>query len=620
VKVKYLPALAGLVLTSMAVAAVAQTSTEPVLYPIKYVVATDGADDLSNDGSRPFKTLERVRQLLNARADKQTGSFEIIIKPGTHPSPAGRFTDIRNVTVRGEDKATTIVNGANSGWYDAFSFGRYSPEDPTKTSGPITFENLTIEKADRYGIFVTLSQGLTVRNCTIRSSGKTGILTGNTYDVLIRDCNVSYSGLEHGIYLSQSGDRLQVINNVLYNNPRAGLQINAVQSGAVVGDPNGDSLSDDCVVEGNTIYNNGADGGAGISLMGVTNSLFYNNLIYDNTAGGISLWNDGASTKNSTGNRIVHNTVSFKPGIGRYGVQVRAGSTGNQILNNILVSGSGPAIQADEKVVSRNNLLWAPSLIMGTTVTSPGGVAGWLAEYDRNSSIEDAPEFVQVAHAPDWTAADPSADARWGTFFRLSAASPALASGVVVSDPSTNTENLYPADRTGAYRAAQPDLGCFEAPELDPTLPKPVAHRIIYGEWLGRAWTATGKARYTLTSSTRAAEGTRSLLITFGAGTSLTLSGAEVAAGSRTHLRFAVFLNGNTGQGLTVQVRGAKGAAHPVQSLQQYAVGTGSWPAGWTEYAIPLSELNLAGGGVAGVTFGATTRQKDLFVDYIRLQ
>jgi hypothetical protein len=88
------------------------------------------------------------------------------------------------------------------------------------------------------------------------------------------------------------------------------------------------------LVENNIIYNNGRTGGSGINCDGVQNSRFQNNLLYNNHASGISLYQIDASqpAKNDT---IVNNTI-IEASDARWCINIKNGSTGTILMNNIL--------------------------------------------------------------------------------------------------------------------------------------------------------------------------------------------------------------------------------------------------------------------------------------------
>jgi hypothetical protein len=67
----------------------------------------------------------------------------------------------------------------------------------------------------------------------------------------------------------------------------------------------GDGIISGALVEANTIYGNGLGSGSGINCDGVQSSVFRNNLLYNNHASGISLYQSTprsrpATTRSST--------------------------------------------------------------------------------------------------------------------------------------------------------------------------------------------------------------------------------------------------------------------------------------------------------------------------------
>jgi parallel beta-helix repeat protein len=175
-----------------------------------------------------------------------------------------------------------------------------------------------------------LASHVTIRNVTATNNGYWGIFTGFVDDLLIENNKTSGSTIEHGIYVSNSGDRPVIRNNESYNNYRNGIHMNGDAS------LGGDGMISNALVSGNKIYNNGNGGGSGINMDGVTNSRIENNLLYDNHASGISLYKiDGKF--GSTGNVVVNNTV-HQASNGRWALNIQHDSSNNTVLNNILIT------------------------------------------------------------------------------------------------------------------------------------------------------------------------------------------------------------------------------------------------------------------------------------------
>lgn len=372
-----------------------------------YTVATSGSDN-NNGTSAPFRTLQKAAAVIR---DGDT----ILLNAGTYT--AGAYITRRNITVRGVGDVT--LDGAAATRDDGLSF--------SQTSG-ITIEGIRIRNARRKGLFITLTQGLTVRNCEFVNNTRDGFLTGNCSDVLVEDCLFQNNGY-HGLYLSQSGDRYRVLRNTIAGNAAAGIQINAIQGGAT-SDPNSDGVSRNCTVEGNSITGCGSAGGSALNLMGVQDSLIANNLLVNNLAGGISMWDDGAGAAHaSKNNRIYHNTVLFQNGRGRYALQALAGCTGNEIYNNILACGSGPALDVKATVRSNYNCL------SGGSVANGGSLASWRSSTGNDlNSLQGIPTLTGDFHP---------------------------AAGSAARDAGAQVHGV---DKSGVLRpqGPNPDLGCYE--------------------------------------------------------------------------------------------------------------------------------------------------------------
>jgi parallel beta-helix repeat protein len=197
----------------------------------------------------------------------------------------------------------------------------------------VVIEGFTVNGRSRAGIRAVLCAHVTIRGNSLDANERWGILTGFCDDLLIEHNVASNSVIEHGIYVSNSGDRPVIRGNRIHGNAANGIHMNGDAS------LGGDGVISQALVEDNVIFANGASGGSGINGDGVQDSLIRNNLIYDTHASGISLYRiDGGAP--STGNRVLNNTVIVAAD-GRWGINVRDGSSGNTLKNNIVFSRHG---------------------------------------------------------------------------------------------------------------------------------------------------------------------------------------------------------------------------------------------------------------------------------------
>ncbi len=285
----------------------------------------------------------------------------------------------------------------------------------------VVIDGFVVDDRTRAGIRVAVSQFVTVRNCHTGHNGRWGIFTGFADDFTVEFNEAHHSVAEHGIYVSNSGDRPVIRGNLVHDNHANGIHMNGDAS------QGGDGLISQALVERNVIYGNGVGGGSGINMDGVTDSLVRNNLLYDNHASGISLYQiDGAT--GSTGNLVVNNTI-VNATDGRWCVNINGGSSGNTVVNNILYSyhpfrgvvtvdpSSRPGLVSDY-----NGVMSRFSTDGGDTVID---IAAWQAlGYDAHSFLATPVDLFLVP----------------GSDFHLLATSPAVDRGTAAGAPSVDLE------------------------------------------------------------------------------------------------------------------------------------------------------------------------------------
>lgn len=259
----------------------------------------------------------------------------------------------------------------------------------------VTIEGFTVigtgdPATNRACIRSVLAQFVTIRNNRCDLGGRWGIFTGFVDDLWIERNETSRSADEHGIYVSNSGDRPVIRDNVSWGNHSNGIHMNGDLS------QGGDGVISNAVVERNVIYENGngnpifgAPGGSGINCDGVRDSVIRNNLLYSNHKSGISLYriDGGDGSKN---NLVVNNTV-WNAADARWCLNIQDGSTGNHVRNNILFNDHPTRGAIDISVdslpgfVSNHNVVKDKFGIGGAFLT----FAQWKAQtgQDANSTV-----------------------------------------------------------------------------------------------------------------------------------------------------------------------------------------------------------------------------------------
>jgi hypothetical protein len=300
-----------------------------------YYVAPPPTGNDGNPGTSgsPFATIQHAINVSIA-------GDSIIVTPGTYQGARFYFksgTAALPITLSGQ--AGAIVNSpgpSNSNGDNLW----------VRNSNYIIVEGFEVHSAPRAGIAVQAdpepdeSIGVIVRNNHCHNNTRWGIFTGYAKDILIEGNETSFSGIEHGIYVSNSSDNPIIRFNHVHDNNASGIQINA--------DPalDGDGIITNAVIDSNIIHENGIAGGAAINLASVRNSTIVNNLLYNNRASGIAGWDDGFCDDNpgacgnqyifGTRNNKIYNNTIVMPSNGRWAITLLNGSINNEIKNNIL--------------------------------------------------------------------------------------------------------------------------------------------------------------------------------------------------------------------------------------------------------------------------------------------
>jgi len=328
----------------------------------------------------------------------------------------------------------------------------------------ITIDRLTMRRASRAGCAVRFSHHIRLTRCRMADNRTWGVFTSFANDIHFEGNECYGSRDEHGIYHSNSGDRFVIRGNLVHDNHGNGIHLN--------GDPEmgGDGVLNWGVVEKNIIYGNGLGGGAGINMTHVHDVLVRNNLIYNNYAAGMTVYQDtGTFEQGSKRVVIMGNTVYFQIYQGRCCVNVQTTSEKVLLAGNIFISGKNRgAIQVDSdhlsSIVSDYNILGGAAADM--IVERKGkkvSFEGWriLTGNDSHSTVAD-PRFASLD----------SAD------FRLDSISPAIDAGMPLDTVRADLEHLGgfewilaqldslpDEDLTGKWRPVGkgPDAGAYES-------------------------------------------------------------------------------------------------------------------------------------------------------------
>lgn len=343
----------------------------------RFAVSPRGRDDHDCTETRPCREIRRAITLATAPgdlllvADGEYASFEVNGLRGEPGRPIRIFATGKQA----------VVHSAPS-----CKKKRCRDTIVVRDSHYVILDGLISNEAPRAAVAIFYGSHVTVRNGRFGDNGRWGIFTSFADDVVLEYNEIFRNHREHGIYLSNSGDRPTVRFNVLRDNDGCGLHINGDYRENPENDSSGRSLYAGSVdgivsgarIQGNLIYRNGSGaiangrrrGGAGINLDGVWDSVLEDNVLFDNAGTGIAAFGDGDGVVDDSkddgdgrfgprGLIITHNTVVMPEGA-RNALQLRLSRGTNTVSNNILHhvdrrrAGLELATSADAHLVTSN--------------------------------------------------------------------------------------------------------------------------------------------------------------------------------------------------------------------------------------------------------------------------
>jgi len=402
----------------------------------EYYVAPGGNNSAAGTSAAPWATLQRAADAVGPgdRVVVRAGNYKgfYLDTSGTAANPIEFFAE-PGVLINAPTTGAGNQDGIN-----------------LELASHIIIDGFSVTGMPRAGIRSVgldddMAEFVTIRNVHAYNNGRWGIFTGHVNDLLIENNETSGSIAEHGIYVSNSGDRPVIRHNVTWGNHGAGIHMNGDLS------LGGDGLITGALVSSNRVYGNAASingggfgGGSGINMDGVQDSRVENNLLYDNHASGISLFQiDGA--EGSSGNVVVNNTI-HQASNGRWALNIQNGSIDNTVLNNIIVTQNTSRGAID---ISANSL---PGFVsdynaVASRFTTDGGDSIVSPAQWQSATGQDAHSFVATPAQlfENWNAGD----------YRLRSGSPAINKGTSVNAPAVDVD--------GTPRpAGAVDIGAFE--------------------------------------------------------------------------------------------------------------------------------------------------------------
>ncbi len=344
-----------------------------------YYVATTGNDSAAGSTTSPWKTLQRA-------ANRVTAGDTVIVRQGEYAGFVAGWDTPRPGTVQApitfRAEPEVYVTSRNNKTRDGI--------DLEPGNHYWVLEGFNVNNADgsiqRAGIRVSGSHNVIVRHNNVKRCKNWGIFTSFAENVQIQRNCCSESRSEHGIYVSNSADNPVVQGNISWGNRGCGIHVNGDKTQGQ------DGIISNALVTGNVIHDNGKGGGSGINCDGVQNAWIENNLLYNNHANGVSLFRiDGGGA--SIDNTVVNNTIVMASD-SRWAVNIKNGSTGNKVYNNILLNANRSNGSINMTADSLDGLLSDYNIVMNRFNPDDGDFSNiTLAEWrtktgqDKHSTI-----------------------------------------------------------------------------------------------------------------------------------------------------------------------------------------------------------------------------------------
>ncbi len=294
---------------------------EPRLTPSTFYVSPTGNDSAAGTQQAPWQTLQQA-------ANEVVAGDTVEVEPGDYAGFVMGWNSPQNGTA-----AAPITWNAEPGVTITSKNDETADGIDLEYCSYIVINGFTVTNANgsitRAGVRAAgLSYGDVIEHNNVSGCGEWGIFTAFANSALILDNVASNSQTQHGIYVSNSSDNDVVEGNTVFGNYDCGIQFNGDAS------QGGDGIMSDELIEDNIIYDNGAGGGSAINCDGLQNSRIVNNLLFNNHASGISLFQidgGGPSIDNVVGNNTIVNAADS-----RWALNIQNGSSGNTVYNNIL--------------------------------------------------------------------------------------------------------------------------------------------------------------------------------------------------------------------------------------------------------------------------------------------
>ena len=247
----------------------------------------------------------------------------------------GVYENILLDKIKGKPSFPIMIKAVgDNAYFFLYIEGRIPDTLEVRNTEFLIIDGLKFINAKRAAIRVNNSTNITIRNTEIKNSYRWGIFTNHTNFILIENNYITGSSREHGIYISNSGDNVSLVENKIFGALGCGIHMNGDLSMGGGTYSVGDGIISNVLISKNLIENVGEIGGAAINLDGIENIKVTENILWNVKSAGITVFkHNGAIVSKNVD--IAKNIIKLSKD-SRWALIVMKGSS-NILFNNNIV-------------------------------------------------------------------------------------------------------------------------------------------------------------------------------------------------------------------------------------------------------------------------------------------
>ncbi|MCP6761707.1 MAG: right-handed parallel beta-helix repeat-containing protein [Fischerella sp. CENA71] len=460
-----------------------------------YYVAPNGSDDNPGTVDKPWKTVNRAV----SESSPVKGGDTILVQPGTYTEiiTLGKSGDsqLGDITLKANGDVTLRDPDPNNGFFREGVI-------QSAGKGNWVIDGFRIENTSWAGISLRDAYNMTVQNNHTYETGASGIIvmpdtyySGGEAEVTSKNIKVLNNTVERASWIwkgnaSKEGnindgldnstgtqeslsiwgvDGFEVANNTVKEGNREGID---VKTGSRNGSVHNNTVTNQALVSGTP---NGYTGGPGLYIEGNRADMFnidvYNNVVANNTAGGLVITDEVPNQGDVSGIRVYNNIVygNGKDGVNSgQGIGVSSNVSDVQIVNNT-VDGNVQGFLIDgsdnyggyrpRDILVRNNIFANSSYRNGFVEDADNVTLDHNLFTNKFAKVYETGNGVNNLKAENNTQADSIGFADLnGKNFKLTANSPAIDTGSAEIGDYAKLD--YDAKQRGQGKGT--DIGAYE--------------------------------------------------------------------------------------------------------------------------------------------------------------